>query len=124
MSGKYDPLAFSEAMGIFKEHLRQTCPEALEMLETPTVGFNYLIEGFVYNFLSQDRESFERLFKPPFVDFLAEATGAIEFDLKLKLKNFGTPLEHETWFEHTRSGIQVRHLIRDDSGNEQNINRN
>jgi hypothetical protein len=26
---------------------------------------------------------------------LAEATGAIEFDLKLKLKDFGTRLEHE-----------------------------
>jgi hypothetical protein len=109
MSGQYNPRAFGKAMGIFKEHLRQTCPEALEMLENPTVGFNYLIEGFVYTFLSQDRESFERLSKPSLVNSSAKATEAIEFDLKLKLKDLGTRVEHETWFEHTHSGIQVRH---------------
>jgi len=38
--GKYDPRAFSEGMGIFKEHLKRTCPEALEILSTPTIGFH------------------------------------------------------------------------------------
>jgi hypothetical protein len=116
--------AYSNAMGIFKEHVSRTSPEAWQMLKTPSVGFNYTPEAFVYYFLEQDRESWERLSKPSFVHFLAEATGAIEFDLKLKFKDFGPRLEHETWFEHTPSGIQVKHLIRDDSGNEQNIDRN
>jgi hypothetical protein len=39
----------------------------------------------------------------------------------LKFKDFKNSIEHETWFEHTRSGIKVRHLIRDDSGNEQTL---
>jgi hypothetical protein len=63
--GKYDPVAFSEGMGIFKEHLRQTCPQALEILLTPTVGFHYTAGGFIYSFPSEHRESFERLSKPP-----------------------------------------------------------
>ena len=124
---KYGRGAFSKAMGIFEEHLKQRSPETLEMLQTSTIGFNYpteTCEAFTYRFFDQDRACFERLSKAPFVEVLREATGAIEFDLKLKLKELGTRLEHETWFEHTKSGIQVRHLIRDDSGNEQNIERN
>ena len=82
--GKYDPVAFSEGMGIFKEHLRQTCPQALEILLTPTVGFHYTAGGFIYSFPSEHRESFERLSKPPLVGFLAEAARAAGFNLNLE----------------------------------------
>jgi hypothetical protein len=84
----------------------------------------YLPEGFVYYFLDQDRNSFERLSKPPLVDFLAEATEEIEFDVKLKFKDLETSLDHETSLEHTPSGIGIIRKIRDGSGNEQKIDQN
>jgi hypothetical protein len=124
MSGKYDPLVFSKAMGTFKEHLSRTSPEAWHMLKTPSVGFNYTPEAFVHYFWIRTVIALNVFPSPRLLIFWPEATGAIEFDLKLKLKDFGTRLEHETLFEHARSGVQVRHLIRDDSGNEQNIDRN
>jgi hypothetical protein len=68
--GKYDPAAFSEGMGIFKEHLRQTRPEALEILSTPTIGFHYTAGGFIYSFPSEHRESFERLSRPPLASWV------------------------------------------------------
>jgi hypothetical protein len=55
--GKYDPASFSNAMGVFKEHLRQNSPEILQILQTPTIGFQYTPEAFVYFFMDQDRES-------------------------------------------------------------------
>jgi hypothetical protein len=82
--GKDDPVAFSEGMGIFKEHLKQTCPQVLEILLTPTVGFHYTAGGFIYSFPSEHRESFERLSKPPLVGFLAEAARAAGFNLNLE----------------------------------------
>jgi hypothetical protein len=82
--GKYDPSAFSEGIGIFEEHLRQTCPEALEMLKAPTIGFHYTAGGFIYSFRSEHRESFERLSKPPLVRFVAEAARAAGFNLSLE----------------------------------------
>ena len=121
---KYDPEAFSNAMGIFKEHLQRRSPEALQMLESPTVGQSFLPEVFVYHFLGRDRHSFERLSEPPLVDFLAEAVQAIEFDVKLRIKDLGTSLEHETLLEHMPTGIRIVRKIRDGSGNEQNIDRN
>ena len=122
--GKYDPGAFNNAMGIFKERLRQRSPEALQMLESPTVGQGFLLEGFVYHFRDENRDSFERLSEPPLVDFVAEAVQAIEFDVKLRIKDLGTSLEHETLLQHTPTGIIVIRKIRDGSGNEQNIDRN
>ena len=83
---KYDPLAFSRGMGIFEEHLRKSCPEALEMLSTPTIGFHYIAGGFVYNLRSDQRESFERLSKPPLVGFLAEAARLAGFNLSVQTR--------------------------------------
>jgi hypothetical protein len=73
MSGHAE--AYSNAMGIFKEHLSRTNPEAWQMLKTPSVGFNFTPEAFVYYFLEQDRERWERLSKPPFVDFWLRQQG-------------------------------------------------
>jgi len=81
---KYDPLAFSKGMSVFEKHLKQTCPEALEILSTPTIGFQYTAEGFIYSFPSEHRESFERLSKPPLVGFLAEAARVAGFNLNLE----------------------------------------
>jgi hypothetical protein len=113
--GKYDPASFSNAMGVFKEHLRQNSPEILQILQTPTIGFQYTPEAFVYFFMDQDRESFERLSKPPFVDHLVKATAVIEYDSRLTIRDLGTQLEHETFFEHTNSGIRMKRLTRDQS---------
>jgi hypothetical protein len=82
--GKYDPAAFSEGMGIFKDHLRQTCPEALQMLEAPEIGFHYSAAGFIYSFPSEHKESFKSLSKPPLIGFLAEAARVAGFDLNLE----------------------------------------
>jgi len=123
-NGEYDPLAFNNAMGIFKERLRERSPEALQILESPTVGQIYLPEGFVYHFFDQDRDSFERLSKPPLVDRLAEAVEAIEFDVKLKFKDLGTSLEQQILLQHAPAGIRIVRKIRDGSGNEQDVDRN
>jgi hypothetical protein len=79
--GKYDPAAFSEGMGIFEEHLRQTCPEALETLSTPTIGFHYTAGGFIYSFPSEHRESFERISKPPRVRSGSSQGGRVQSQL-------------------------------------------
>jgi hypothetical protein len=122
--GEYNPVALANAMGIFKDFLKQISPAAMQMLESPTVGLSYLQEVFVYHFLDEDRNSFELLSKPPLVDFLAQAVQATEFDVKLRIKDLGTSLEHETSVEHTPSGIKIIRKIRDGSGNEQNVDRN
>ena len=105
-------------MGIFEEHLKQTTRKHWGMLLDPNAGFNYTPETFVYYCLSSAREIWERLSKPPFVDFFAETTQPIEFDLKLKFKNC------ETAFEHTTLGIRITRVMRDDFGNEQNVDQN
>lgn len=78
------PRAFSEGMGIFKEHLKRTCPEALEILSTPTIEFDYTVGGFLYSFPFEHRASFERPSKPPLVGFLAGAARAAGFNLNFQ----------------------------------------
>jgi hypothetical protein len=82
--GEYDPRAFSEGKSIFEEHLRLTCPEALEILSTPTIAFHYTVGGFIYSFPPEHRETFECLSKPPLVGFLAEAARVAGFNLNLE----------------------------------------
>jgi hypothetical protein len=53
---KYDPVAYSNAMTVFKENLHQSSPEAFDMLFDDCVGFSYTPEAFVWTFLTFNSE--------------------------------------------------------------------
>jgi hypothetical protein len=82
---KYDPAAFSDAMAVFKQHLRRVSPEAFELLFDPSVGFHYKPDAFEWTFLPfNSKDKYERISSGPFFDALGAAAKAAGFNLRLK----------------------------------------
>jgi hypothetical protein len=82
----YDPVAYSNAMSAFKENLRQSSPEAFDILfGDPCVGFSYKPEAFEWTFLPFNSEDkYERLSAGPLFDALGAAAKAAGFNLRLR----------------------------------------
>jgi len=103
----YDPSALNEAKARFEEHLHssQTGSEILAILSNRQVGVSMLPECFTYGFSEEQRQDFERLLRPPWIDSLTEAVSGIEPDLSLRFRDFGTGVERQATFRHTDAGI-------------------
>jgi hypothetical protein len=113
----YDPSALNEAKARFEEHLQssQAGAEVLEILTSRHVGVSMLPKCFTYGFSEEQRQDFERLLRPPWIDSLKDALSGIEPDLSLRFRDFGTGVERQATFRHTDTGIVLESLpeIRD-----------
>jgi hypothetical protein len=92
-------------MPAFREYLQFVSPETWDLLKHPNIGFNYG-DRFEYHVLGL-KDVFEQLSNPPHIDRLKEATGTIQFDVRITFREFETGLEHETVIAHTKNGIEV-----------------
>lgn len=103
----YDPSALNEAKARFEEHLQssQAGAEVLAILTNRHVGVSMLPECFTYGFSEEQRQDFERLLRPPWIDSLRDALSGIEPDLSLRFSDFGTGVERQATFRHTDTGI-------------------
>jgi hypothetical protein len=93
------------AMLAFKEYLQLVSPETWELLKAPNVSFPYL-DRFEFGVIGT-KEFFDQLSNPPHIDRLKEATGTIEFDVRITFREFQTGLEYETVIARTKNGIEV-----------------
>jgi hypothetical protein len=93
------------AMPAFREYLNFVAPETWALLKHSNVAFHYG-DRFEFGVIGI-REIFDQLSNPPHIERLIEATGLIQFDVRISFRDSETKIEHETLIAHTENGIEV-----------------
>jgi hypothetical protein len=101
----FDPYEGPNAMPAFREYLQLVSPETWNLLKHPNVSFLYL-DKFEFGVIGI-KEVFDQLSNAPHVDRLVEATGTIQFDVKISFRESETGIEYETVIARTKNGIEV-----------------
>ena len=93
------------AMPAFREYLEFVSPDTWALLKHSNVSFHYL-DNFEFGVLGM-KEIFDQLSNPPHIQRLIEATGLIQFDVRISFGDSETGIRHETLIAHTKNGIEV-----------------